>query len=127
MARPKASQLTERELELMRLFWEFGELTTAEVQEKLTANGRKLAYTTVATLVKILLEKGFLKQTNDVRPFTYLPKRSFEEVSGSMVGDLVKKLFGGSREQLLIRLLDKKKLNKKELKVLQDILKANQS
>lgn len=111
----------------MRLFWEFGELTTAEVQEKLTANGRKLAYTTVATLVKILLEKGFLKQTNDVRPFTYLPKRSFEEVSGSMVGDLVKKLFGGSREQLLIRLLDKKKLNKKELKVLQDILKANQS
>ena len=110
----------------MRLFWKHGEMTAASVQERLGDNGRKLAYTTVATLVKILLEKGFLEQTNDVRPFTYLPKRSFEEVSGSMVGDLIKKLFGGSREQLLIRLMEQKKLNKKERKILEDILKENQ-
>ncbi len=123
MARPKANQLTERELELMHLFWEHGEMTAGEVQEKLEQSGRSLAYTTVATLVKILLEKRFIEQTNDVRPFTYRPRRSFEEVSGSMVGDLVKKLFGGSREQLLIRLVEQKKLNKNERKILEDILK----
>ena len=101
-------------------------MTASQVQEKLAENGRDLAYTTVATLVKILLEKDFIEQMNDIRPFTYRPKRSFEDVSGSMLGDLVKKLFGGSREQLLIRLMEQKKLNKKERKILEDILKDTQ-
>ena len=51
------------------------------------------------------------------------PTRSFEEVSGSMLGDLMQRVFGGSREQLLVRLLDRKKLTKKERDVLQSFLR----
>lgn len=124
MARPKAKELTERELEIMQIFWAQGELTAPEVRDALESDGRSLAYTTVATLIRILTDKNFLEQTNDDRPFRYKPTRSFEEVSGNMLGDLVQRVFGGSREQLLIRLLDQKKLSKRERAVLEDLLKG---
>ena len=123
MARPAAKELTERELEVMHVFWEQGELTAADVREKLSSLGRDLAYTTVATLVRILLEKGFLLQTNDLRPFRFQPARPFEDVSKSMVSDMVERLFGGSREQLLLRMFEGGKMTRKEREALENILK----
>ena len=122
MARPKTKELTERELEVMHVFWNHGERTVAEVRDQLESDGRDLAYTTVATLVRILLEKEFLEQTNEERPFKYLPIRTFEDVSGSLLGDLLSRVFGGSREQLLVRLMDQQKLSAKERKLLEDVL-----
>jgi BlaI family penicillinase repressor len=125
MARPKASELTERELDVMHVFWEAAEspLTAADAQQRLAAAGRELAYTTVATLVRILLDKEFLVQTNDQRPFAYKPGRSFEDVSRSIVGNLVDRVFQGSREQLLLRLVETKRLTAKERALLEGILK----
>lgn len=123
MARPRARELTERELELMHVFWRHGELTASEARNLLAAAGRDLAYTTVATLIRILLDKDSLKQTGETRPFKYSPVRSFEEVSGNMLGDLISKVFGGSREELLVRLLEQRKLTKKERAVLESILR----
>lgn len=126
MARPAAKELTERELEVMHTFWEHGEHTAAEVRELLAAQGRDLAYTTVATLIKILVEKQFLKQTNDERPFSYKPIRSFDDVSRRIVGDLVQRVFQGSREELLVRLLDGKKLSPTERDLLKQVLKETE-
>jgi BlaI family penicillinase repressor len=123
MARPKAKELTERELEVMHAFWRAGETTAADVREVLAKEGRDLAYTTVATLVRILCDKGFLVPTNQERPFTYKPARSFDDVSGNLVSDLVERLFGGKREQLLVRLLEEKKLTAKERAAIEEILK----
>jgi predicted transcriptional regulator len=119
--------LTERELEVMHVFWRRGELTATEARDLLAGDGRNLAYTTVATLIRILTEKGSLKQTGDERPFKYSPVRSFEEVSGNMLGDLISKVFGGSREELLVRLLEQRKLTKKERAVLESILREEKS
>ncbi len=124
MVRPKAKELTERELEVMHVFWDQNDdLAISDVREKLEVDGRELAYTTVATLVKILVEKEFLIQTNEKRPFTFKPTRTFEDVSGNIVSDLVSRVFGGSREQLLIQLMGKKKLTKRERQFLENILK----
>lgn len=123
MARPKAKELTERELEVMHVFWADGEQTVIQVRDRLAAQGRDLAYTTVATLVRILCEKAFLKQTNTERPFLFSPRRSFEDVSGSLVSDLVKKVFGGSRDQMLVQLMGRKKLTAKERSILEQILR----
>ncbi len=122
MARPKARELTERELELMHIFWRQGELAAADVREKLADEGRDLAYTTVATLVRILMEKGFLEQTGHERPFRYRPVRSYEEVSGNLLTDLIERVFGGSREQLLVRLMEQRRLTRKERESLEEIL-----
>lgn len=122
MARPKAKELTERELEVMHVFWDRGESTAAEVRDVLETQGRELAYTTVATLVKILLDKQFLTQTSDERPFRFRSARTYEEVSRSLLGDLVQKVFGGSRAQLLLRLFEEEQLTGDEKQRLKEIL-----
>ena len=126
MARPPARELTERELEDMHVFWERGESTVAQVRDALQTAGRPLAYTTVATLIRILTEKGFLAQTTEERPFAYRPLRSFDEVSRRMVGDLVHRLFGGSREQPLVHLIEDQQLTQKERAVLERLLEDSQ-
>ena len=123
MVRPAAKELTQRELEVMHVCWTAGQSTVAEIRDQLTAAGRELAYTTVATLIRILTEKGFLEQTNTERPFLYRPARSFEEVSRSILGDMVERVFLGSREQLLVRLLAERRLSAKERSVLEAILR----
>jgi predicted transcriptional regulator len=123
MARPAAKDLTERELEVMHVFWRHGEATAAEVRDRLAAAGLDRAYTTVATLVRILHEKGFLRQTNAERPFRYEPVRSYEEVSGRLLGDVLRRVFRGSREQLLVRLVEQRKLTARERALLEEILK----
>jgi predicted transcriptional regulator len=123
MARPRTRDLTERELEVMHVFWTGGELTATEVRERLANAGAELTYPTVANLIRIVHEKGFLEQTNDERPFRYRPARSFEEVSGRLLGDVIDRVFHGSREQLLVRMLEQRKLTVKERAVLQEVLK----
>lgn len=123
MARPPAKELTERELEIMQVFWRRGELPVADVQKDLADSGLERAYTTVATLVRILADKGFLDQVNEQRPFVYRPKKTYEEVSGKLLTDLVDRVFDGSRERLLVRLLEQKKLSTKERAALEDILR----
>lgn len=123
MARPRAPELTERELEIMQVFWEQGEQTAAQVRDRLAEQGRDLAYTTVATLIRILSEKGSVEQTNSERPFLYRPIRTFEEVSGNLLNDMVRRVFGGSREQLLVSLLGQQRLTKKEKASLRQLLK----
>lgn len=122
MARPPAKELTERELEVMHVFWNIGQSTAAQIRDELATTGRDLAYTTVATLIRILSDKGFLEQTNTERPFQYKPVRTFEDVSRSMLGDIVERVFRGSREQLLVRLLEERKLTAKERAALEAIV-----
>ncbi|RPI85612.1 MAG: BlaI/MecI/CopY family transcriptional regulator [Planctomycetaceae bacterium] len=126
MARPRAAELTERELEVMHVFWRDGEQTVAVVRDQLSESGRELAYTTVATLVRILTDKGFLLQTNQDRPLRFRPIRSFEDVSTNLVGDLVRRVFGGSREKLLVRLLEQRKPSESERKLIEKVLRETE-
>ncbi|HVU88315.1 MAG TPA: BlaI/MecI/CopY family transcriptional regulator [Pirellulales bacterium] len=127
MARPSAKELTERELEVMQVFWQHGEITAAQARDRLAEAGFDLAYVTVANLIRIVLEKGFLEQTNDERPYVYRAARSFDEVSQSLVGDLLRRVFQGSREQLLLNVLKRRRLTAKERALLREILEEQES
>lgn len=124
MARPPKQELTDRELEVMHAFWRSGEMTAQQARDELAARGVELAYVTVANLTRILVEKGFLEATNDQRPFRYQPVRSFDEAARGFLGDLVERVFGGSREQLLVNLFGRrKKLTARERALLEQVLK----
>ncbi len=127
MGRPPAKELTERELEVMQVFWRVGETTVADVRDALADNGLDRAYTTVATLVRILSDKEYLRQTNEERPFRYKPMRTYKDVSGKLLGELIDRVFDGSREQLLVRLMEERKLSTAEKKLLREILEEKAS
>ena len=125
MTRPAAKELTERELEVMHVFWKHGPLTASAARGHLAGQEIDLAYVTVANLVRILVEKGFLEQTNGERPFLYRPRREFHDVSGSLVRDLVQRVFLGSREELLVQVFGQRKLTAKERALLEAVLKQD--
>ncbi|WP_406698346.1 BlaI/MecI/CopY family transcriptional regulator [Singulisphaera sp. Ch08] len=123
MGRPPAKDLTERELEVMHVFWRHGEGTAAETRDRLAAAGLDRTYTTIANLIRGLADKGFLRQLNDERPFCYKAARSYEDVSGRLLGDLLQRVFRGSRAQLLKQLVEQRTLTAEERSLLERILK----
>jgi predicted transcriptional regulator len=128
MARPRVKELTQRELEIMHVFWRHGEQSAANVREQLAAaGGPDLAYTTVATLVRILVEKGYLRQTNHERPFVYRPVRSFRDVSKRILTDVVDRVFHGSRRELLLQLMEDDELSDAERKILERLVQESSS
>jgi predicted transcriptional regulator len=126
MARPRVKELTQRELEIMHQFWRHGEQSAAAARLQLAASGGPdLAYTTVATLVRILVDKGYLRQTNDQRPFTYRPLRTFRDVSKRILSDVVNRVFHGSRKELLLHLMEDEELTDAERKILDRLVQES--
>ena len=112
-AKDKTKQtLTPLELEIMQVLWENGASTVTEVIPKLKA---ELAYTTVQTMLMVLLRKGKVKRTQEGRAFRYRPVVSRERASGNAVEDLVRRMFGGSAEALLRAMVDTRQISAKEL------------
>jgi BlaI family penicillinase repressor len=109
----KANQgLTPLELEIMQVLWALGPCTVAEVQPKLKA---ELAYTTVQTMLNVLLRKSKVKRVQEGRAFRYRAAVSRERATGSALNDMVKRMFGGSSEALLMALVDARQIGAEEL------------
>ena len=125
MARPRATELTDRELAVMQVFWRSEESTAESVRQQLDQQGEELAYVTVANVVRGLLNKGFLKQTHHERPYRYQADRTFKDVSSKLVTDFVERLFRGSRESMLVHVLRQRKLSESERALLREVLKEN--
>jgi len=122
MARPKTPELTDRELAVMQVFWQVEEATSEQARKALLKNGEKVAYVTIANVVRGLLKKGFLKQTHSDRPYRYTAVRTFDDVSNKLLGAFMGRLFQGSRQAMLVQLLKHRKLNKSERNLLKKIL-----
>ena len=126
MAGKAAPTLTARELAVMRVFWQCSELTADEARRKLAKGGERLSYPTVANVVRGLSEKGFLRATNDKRPFQYQAVRTFDDVSQHILKDVITRLFDGSREAMLVNLLGRHKLSRRERDFLKQLLQRQE-
>jgi predicted transcriptional regulator len=112
--RRRSSTLTEQELEIMKIVWERDKTTVRDVYEKLLER-RKVAYTTVMTMMKILETKKYLKKTLTDRAYVYRPAQPQGQVIGDMVREFVNRVFNGSAEPLLVHLVDQHGLSSQEL------------
>lgn len=114
MTRHKGRRLTDLELEVMHVVWELERATVRQVYDVL-GERRKIAYTTVMTMMNILEEKEYLKRSKKGRAYVYEPVRPKEEVLSSMVEDFVSRVYEGSAKPLVLGLLKERKLSKREL------------
>jgi BlaI family transcriptional regulator, penicillinase repressor len=114
--------LTDQELEIMKIIWTRGTVTVRDVYEELLTR-RKIAYTTVMTMMGILEQKGHLKKSADERAYVYTPAQPQREVVGNMVHDFLKRVFNGSAKPLLVHLVEDKKLSSEELDEIRKLLK----
>ena len=98
----------------MKIVWQLEQATVRDVYEELLKR-RKIAYTTVMTMMKILETKKYLKKTQEDRAHVYRPSKPKQQVLGGMVREFVNRVFNGSAEPLLMHLIEDSKLTQKEL------------
>jgi BlaI family transcriptional regulator, penicillinase repressor len=117
--RKRNDQLTPLELEIMQVLWENGPASVAEAQERL---GGKLAYTTVQTMLNVLVRKAKAKRTLVERAYRYRAAISREKALGATLRDVVQRIFGGSAEALVMSLVESKQLTPETLRRLQELV-----
>src|SRR5580693_8323395 len=112
--RPAKPTLTEQELEIMKVIWKLDTATVRQVYETLLAQ-RRIAYTTVMTMMNILEQKGYLKKEQGEKAYVYQPSQPQKQVIRSMVREFVNRVFNGSAEPLLVHLVEDRHLDAKDL------------
>ena len=115
--RPAAATLTPHELDIMKLVWDRKEASVRDVYEALRAR-RRIAYTSVLTMMNVLERKGHLKKRAEGRSFVYQAARPRGQVLRAMVREFVERVFGGATEPLLVHLLEDRKLTRRDLEAL---------
>ena len=113
MRRKRTEQMTPLELEIMHVLWEGGSATVQDVQQKLSGG---LAYTTVQTMLNVLVRKGRAKRTLDRRAYRYRATITREKAMGQTLRDVVQRIFGGSAEALVMNLVETKQLTPETLR-----------
>jgi BlaI family penicillinase repressor len=112
--RPKHATLTPHELEVMKLVWQCDNATVRDIYEALLER-RKIAYTTVMTMMNTLEIKGYLKKRRHDRAFIYRPTHPKNQVIGGMIREFIDRVFNGSAEPLLVHLVKARHIREKDL------------
>lgn len=119
---PKRSNtLTPAELRLMKVLWDRGESTVAEMVTSTAAEG-ELAYTSVLTTIRILETKGYVSHRQEGRAFLYSSSVGEMEAGRSEVRQVLSRFFDNSRERLLLSLLGDEEISPEELKRLKEAI-----
>jgi BlaI family penicillinase repressor len=124
--RPKSPTLTEQELEIMKIVWGREVATVRDVYEALLER-RKIAYTTVMTMMKILEQKKYLRKTQEDRAYVYRPAKPKNQVIKSMVQEFVNRVFNGSAEPLLLHLIEDQRFSEKDLEEIARMIRRKEA
>jgi len=98
----------------MKLVWTRESATVRDIYEALLER-RKIAYTTVMTMMKILEAKGYLKKRRQDRAFLYRPAHPKNQVIGGMIREFINRVFNGSAEPLLVHLVQERHIRERDL------------
>lgn len=114
--------LAELQLAIMQVLWDRSEATVGDVREALRPS-RRLAYTTVGTMLAKLEASGQVTHRNAGRVHIYRPRIAREDVRRSMVSDLAQRLFRGDVADMLCHLLDGCDVSPEELARLKELIR----
>lgn len=106
--------LTEVELEFMTVLWKMGEGSVNDLLAHL-ADERKLAYTSVSTILRILEQKGVLTTRKEGRGHIYIPSLSKEDYEARTLKHVIDKVFNGAPVALVKQLLDTDSLSSNDI------------
>jgi predicted transcriptional regulator len=119
---PSKRLLTDAELEIMQVLWNYGQGTAAQVKDWHPL-GCDLAFTTVSTMLRVLEQKAFVTASKQGRGHTYHPAISKTEYQSRSVESIVERVFEGAPSALVRQLLQTEKLSEQELDEIRALLK----
>ncbi len=124
MARPTRSQPTDGELEILRVLWDQGPSVLKAICDALR-KVRPVATTTVATMLKLMQEKGLVDRSEAARASVYSARVSREAASTSLVRRLMDLVFDGSARRLVTHMLETETLSARDRDEIRRLLDEN--
>ncbi len=121
---PETHQLTELQIAIMRVLWDRGQATVAEICEALKAE-RSLALTTVATLLSRLERRGVVAHETRQRQFVYRATVTEQEVRRSMIEELTERLFDGDVTAVMSQLLSAREVSAGDLDRIRQLVEGH--
>jgi BlaI family transcriptional regulator, penicillinase repressor len=115
--------LPQAEFEVMEVLWRRGEGTGKEIQAEL-GKKKKLAYTTISTLLTRLRERGYVEAEERNFAYVFRAKVAREQVVRRKLGDLVERILGGQVGPLAAYIAENRKLTPEQIAALEEIVKA---
>ena len=118
----KQYDLADAELEVLKVLWEQGPSMVREVLDHLHAGGRRVAYTTVQTLLTRLEQKGFARSDKSELAHVFRARVTRDRITRSRLKTLVNQLYDGSAGSLALQLVKNEKFTRKEMIELQKLV-----
>src|SRR3954462_5536336 len=115
-------RLTALQLAVMQVLWSRDEASVAEVQRAMT--GRRLALTTVATMLVRREQRGLVSPRAEGRQYIYRSRVSPAQVRETVTRELLRNLFYGDVTAFVTQLLDSRKLTREEVADLQRLVRT---
>ncbi len=114
---------TKSELEILQVLWQYGPSTVRVVNEKLNEQKREVNYTSTLKLMQIMLDKGLLHRDDSQMKHVYRPAAEETKTKGALLDRFVDTLYSGSASSLMMQLIGNKKISKKEIEAIRELLK----
>ena len=108
-----------RELAVMSVLWRLGSASVSGVRDALE---EELAYTSVLSALQTLEEKGFVRHQAEGRAYRYFPTVEAERAGGSALARVRDAIFHGSVERMFAQMVSDKKLSRKELERMRQLI-----
>ncbi len=123
MARPASKQPTDGELELLKILWEAGpsELGTVVAAQR---QARPVATTTVATMLKVMLEKRLVTRRKGRRGYLWTAKVTEKATTRGLLSKLLDRAFDGSAHRLVAHLVEDGKLSEQDRAAIRRLLEV---
>ncbi len=122
MSKASLDDLGEVQRTVLEIVWERGEASVHDVRRQLGRNRKRLAYTTVLTVMQKLEKAGWLEHRAEGKSYIYTPARSREEAGAGSVRQFVKRVFGGDAVAMFQHLIRESDLSDEELGTLRKMI-----
>lgn len=117
MGKAWLNDLGELQRAVLEIVWDLGEARVHDILGQL-GHRRKLAYTTVLTVMQKLEKAGWLAHRSEGKSYIYMPTRSREEAGAGSVRQFLKRVFEGDAVAMFQHLIRESDLNDEELREL---------
>lgn len=119
-------RLAGRQLAIMKVLWEHGEASVAEIRERLPVDP-PLAYSTVSTVLSRMEQQGLVRHRCEDRQYLYSPAVTQDEAGQTLVEEMVRRICDGSPSQLVNHLLESEQVDAAELKRIRQLIEQHEA